>query len=1013
MRITSQLLRSRTKCSLNSIEYVDLSNLSIAFLEKLQQCPKLQTLILRGNAIEIVHNLESCHQLWRLDLGNNKICNLDGLSKFMAFGELNLSNNDLNWAELRKIRHMHILHLSLHGNKRMEKDPYYRIHVIDSLPNVWVLDGRIITSAERIQVQQFFQDSALTERPVRHKLTREQFVPTSMKKIQVDGIYGERTSHFMRRFPTHGSLNVDTDRRRVQYLAENLQRELQLESKHRKSDKELNYSDDLLQGLLKVRPEDRDRCNVLLILLVASLEFALPTFLVQETLAAATISTIGNCDTIELFLMPRDHRCQVTSLLLSAVKVDRDSKEDGGLYDKLYLCLYYTVTELIKKWHLEHPGPNTPKSRKVNAIYKEYKSLLAAEVVQLFCIVPVFFDYITKDSGTMRLVSMATSDSEMVDKVAALVERIRIEGGTTHRTIEEVAELLINTIHRNTKHVLKRKIPLNSSSTYVLSTPNAIPRRPMSSPVRASFFLTTGQHAPERAASALPSTAHSPRRHVVAKEIRTPALGDKVLLGPQNLAFIIALPEPDVGLVQMESIPVPNGSVVSFTKDIEQHFAYVDLTLVTWDRQHGYWKPKGMTGDKITIQNTDGPLPTNPPSSPTTGNSPTLSRRGSAKTIIDDENEEDDAKSQKSIKSIEDDIPRSVSSRLHERFKTNPAELERVATPSAKTSPRSSPLPEELDDSIDQSDEEKLESTTADEDGMLYDCLKIAVDTVQKNSPRRDEEEGGEHETNEIGEQEFEDEEVAGNSSSRPMSGMTERAADDILVDEFADVNLDSESLEQFINANSRPSSVARRNRPGTARTSASSRINSAKSSASWRSLPIARSQVIEVDLRPGNITSYQKERSDEWRNEGGVKGRPSSRQGSAYSRSSTPTRSREQMGSPVLIQYGNFWLAGGKDIHHRELAINKMKTQYSPGWKDGVTQRPRSSGVFRAKETPKQRRAVKSAGSTRERITFDLARPASKPPPSPASSDHAFHPLNPEYIHQAKQHNFSNQHDL
>ncbi len=77
----------------------------------------------------------------------------------------------------------------------------------------------------------------------------------------------------------------------------------------------------------------------------------------------------------------------------------------------------------------------------------------------------------------------------------------------------------------------------------------------MSSPVRASFFLTTGQHTPERAASALPTTAHSPRRYVVDKEIRTPTLGDKVLLGPQNLSFIIALPEPDVGLVQMESIP--------------------------------------------------------------------------------------------------------------------------------------------------------------------------------------------------------------------------------------------------------------------------------------------------------------------------------------------------------------------------------------------------------------------------------------------------------------------------
>ena len=55
----------------------------------------------------------------------------------------------------------------------------------------------------------------------------------------------------------------------------------------------MNYSDGLLEGLLDARPDDRDRCNVLLILLVASLEFALPTYLVQETLGAATISAMG------------------------------------------------------------------------------------------------------------------------------------------------------------------------------------------------------------------------------------------------------------------------------------------------------------------------------------------------------------------------------------------------------------------------------------------------------------------------------------------------------------------------------------------------------------------------------------------------------------------------------------------------------------------------------------------------------------------------------------------------
>lgn len=76
----------------------------------------------------------------------------------------------------KKIRHVHILDLSLHGNHKLEMDAYYRMHVIDSLPLVWMLDGRIITSAERAQVEQFFKDSALSDRPVRHKLPKNHFV---------------------------------------------------------------------------------------------------------------------------------------------------------------------------------------------------------------------------------------------------------------------------------------------------------------------------------------------------------------------------------------------------------------------------------------------------------------------------------------------------------------------------------------------------------------------------------------------------------------------------------------------------------------------------------------------------------------------------------------------------------------------------------------------------------------------------------------------------------------------
>ncbi len=57
-----------------------------------------------------------------------QIKSLDGLARFVGLGTLILCNNDLTWAELGKLRHMHILDLSLHGNSQLEKEPYCESH---------------------------------------------------------------------------------------------------------------------------------------------------------------------------------------------------------------------------------------------------------------------------------------------------------------------------------------------------------------------------------------------------------------------------------------------------------------------------------------------------------------------------------------------------------------------------------------------------------------------------------------------------------------------------------------------------------------------------------------------------------------------------------------------------------------------------------------------------------------------------------------------------------------------
>ncbi|XP_038049525.1 uncharacterized protein LOC119723086 isoform X2 [Patiria miniata] len=1004
MRLTSKLVRSRSRGPLYSVEYLDLSCLGIVTIDGLKECSRLQVLLLQGNNIGIVQNIESCYSLWRLDLSNCKISNLDGLSKFIALGCLNLANNDLAWSELMKIRHMHVLDMSLHGNETLERDKYYRIHVIDSLPNVWTLDGRIVTSAERIQVQHFFQDSALSQRPVRHKLTREQFVPSSLKKIQVNGIYGERTTHFMMRFPTNGALNVETDNRRLKYLCFCLQRDLQLEVQHRKSDQRLKlYQSTFMESLLDARPKERDRCNVLLLLLVASLEFSLPTYLVQETLSAAKLTDVGGIKTLELFLMPRDHRCQIASLLLSAVKVDRDSKKDGGLYDRLYLCLYHTVTELYKKMHAS-PHTASPQASPRNIVsaedFKEFKSLLAAEVVQLFCIVPVFFDYITKESGVMHLVSMATADVSIVDKVANLIERIKQQGGELRRIIEEVAEFLIGALNRNTKSVLNKGIPAKSSSTYVLSTPKALPRRPQSSPVHASKYLTIGRPSPERPLTSRGRPATAQGLRVTGRpQQRKPRLGDKMLLAPQNLGFIIALPECDVALVQMDSIPAPNGSVVTSTGDIDQNYCYIDMAQVAWDAQYHYWKPVGTTGDRITIQNVDELPPANPPTSPRTGNTPPYSPR-------------EDPQLPPSPVAETEDLPRSVSMLLRERLKISPqinfVDLNDPAPAPVKNKPAS---PREVKQSEPQGSDKPPE-------GVLYDCVKCAMEVVKSNneglaSPRKDAAKR-EKEATQDGPSRKEERPL----SARSLDGLTERAADDQILEEISEANSQTasstrrnslQSVEESMHQQTDTRDIPMTTKPA----SGLSRASSAKSTVSSVSVCSTRSRTIEVDLRPESemFSDYQVNRTEEWKRSSK---RPQSSSSLGWaSRSSTPTkgRYREPSGSPVLLQTGTDWLAGGMNVHHIERLTNRMKVHHTPGWMEGMSgRRPQSVGPNRSRSPPKQssRRTVKSAGMSRERSSMYAV--SHQPPPSPASTDINF-PLTdeaePDYLQQARQHNF------
>lgn len=615
MRISSQLLRSRTSQPLQLVEYLDLSNLGLVSLERLELCPKVQTLIVRGNRIEALPDMRCYSQLWKIDLANNVVKSLEGLFSVAAFGTLVLANNDLDWNELQKIRHVHILDLSLHGNHKLEMDAYYRMHVIDSLPLVWMLDGRIITSAERAQVEQFFKDSALSDRPVRHKLPKNHFVPSSLKNISVTGVFGQKREHLMRRFPIKEKLNVDLDKRRLLYLAYGLQQEVNL---YMKSNMKGKVKPSLLiENLINYRNEDKERCNMLLLMLVASLEFAIPSLLVQQTLDIARLRKIRNVDTMDVFMLPRDVRCRLISLLLGAVKIERDQHIDGGLYNRLYLCLYDLVADLVRLANGDSIAKYQATRKRLDSRKAGYRCLLASEVVQLLCIVPVFFDFIGKDPGVLDLIIVATKDEMIGEKIKSLSWKIQSEGGGMNKVSREIAEYLLECVKqanaamsgkKGTDHgkLLEAEKQVSSvEPSYVITSKRLLKashERPHS--CKGSVWsklqrddLPNGFKS--RASARVMSAVGAKTNQKVAlyrKRIklagRKPVLGDRVEVGHQTYGRLVALPESDMGLVQLETVAAPKFQQADYPINyLDQQFLYVDFADINWDCASETWRP--------------------------------------------------------------------------------------------------------------------------------------------------------------------------------------------------------------------------------------------------------------------------------------------------------------------------------------------------------------------------------------------------------------------------------------
>lgn len=419
-------------------------------------------------------------------------------------------------------------------------------------------------------------------------------------------MFGEKTEHWMKRFPLHEQMSKELDQRRLHYLAYNLKEDVCLQSTYVDGSKS-NVSEDLFVEVVVQRDQDKEKSNMLLLLLVAFLEFRIPEDVVRQTLDIAKLNKIGSFETRDMFFLSKVNQCRVASLLLAGVKIDRDAKLEDGLYDKLYLCLYHLVSER----HKLSNGDNV--TRKTGS-----RDILAAEVVQLFCIVPAFLMLVGKDAGLLDLVSSATRDPNIAKQLCDILWKGKVKEENPANVFQVLGSYILKKIHK--------RYPEPGKSGRI--TPHS-PERTTESPLRTSSYTKTLKGInvlPKRAQSAVYITHENDDREVTRSNdkgnksdktfsssgrksvqsrrsaIKRVELGDKVNTGDQVYGHIVALPDKNIALVRQDTVPGRRFLHNRTREAVNDRFIYVDTQMLQWHHQ-GFWNLKEKKqGDDMWLQ---------------------------------------------------------------------------------------------------------------------------------------------------------------------------------------------------------------------------------------------------------------------------------------------------------------------------------------------------------------------------------------------------------------------------
>ena len=545
-RVTKSFLRSVTKDPLGSITFLDLTCCGLKRITGLSACPNIEIVIANNNEIDTLVDLSGCRHLWKLDVSCNELKDLCGFEKFRTFGSLIASCNHLNWPELVKISHLEVLSLCLTGNRKLERDCNYRKHVIKCLPKVWALDGELVTSEERHKIHYFFEKTAKSKRPVRLKIPSHHFVPSFRKHGSDVTIYGKRTADLCKYFARNELHNSALDSKRLQYLCKNFHADFVLESCN-------EPAHDFLKDCFAMRENSAEKSNMFLLLLISSLVFSIPTALMISVLQVVGMTEfeIANCDTI--LNLPCQLRTNLTSLLFSLIKLHGLAK---GISTQLYDTLRSLNNCLIKVAYGD----------KDVEILAKHQHILAAELVQIFCLVPHFSSYLS-DSNVIGILVSATLNNCIEEELEKLLCKCE-----TYQAKENLVEFITLKI---------REAKESSLFTYGEYFKEAELR---SSKSISAFPFDIRDSGRARPATAPPTLSRYNHKMV-------PSVGDKILMGPQRLGHIVSNPDVRVVLVQVDSLSSARYLQADYTEPTnnKQSLFYVKKDDLEWNESFKSW----------------------------------------------------------------------------------------------------------------------------------------------------------------------------------------------------------------------------------------------------------------------------------------------------------------------------------------------------------------------------------------------------------------------------------------